>query len=359
MSSSKPSRRRAWLLAAVSALLALGAAELGIRLFAAPRHFLDESQTAYWEARFALVLDSHISRGTVLGNVTLDPELGWRMTPGYDAGGQTTNSRGMRGATEFPFEKPPGVRRLALLGDSFTYGFAVGNDACWAALLRETLPKWEVLNFGANGYGLGQVYLWWEREASRYGADVVLLSFFVPDFHRSALAVRRFPKPRYVIRDGELALTNSPVPTLPEYRDHHVLDERNLLRLTDLLEYAARRVRSREPDAQFDAKAAVIVTLLERLNASVEDSGARLALAIIPHHWLRDYPDHERIVEVVGGTAERLGVPVLDLTDGLVGLREKQPAGVIYGPEDHWTPAAHEWGAARLTDFLRADKLVD
>ena len=56
-----------------------------------------------------------------------DPELGWRLLPDVEKRGPfwgvdepaRTNSRGWRDA-EHPLAKPPGVRRIVALGDSFT-----------------------------------------------------------------------------------------------------------------------------------------------------------------------------------------------------------------------------------------------
>src|SRR5207244_2029550 len=89
------------------------------------------------------------------------------------------NSHGMRG-DEFPVEKPAGTTRVICFGDSFTYGYGVGQDATYPAQLGRLLKarfggSYEVLNAGVNGYGSFQELVALKR-ALRYHPDVVVVS---------------------------------------------------------------------------------------------------------------------------------------------------------------------------------------
>jgi hypothetical protein len=70
-----------------------------------------------------------------------------------------TNSLGYRGA-DWTREKPPGVFRVALIGDSHAFGFGVPFDSTMGEQLRRLLEKRrgrvEVLNFGVPGYNTFQ-----------------------------------------------------------------------------------------------------------------------------------------------------------------------------------------------------------
>jgi len=66
----------------------------------------------------------------------------------------TTNNLGLRGPTDYG-DKPPGVTRLLMLGDSFTFGVGVNDPETFCALLQQALrphqPDLEVINAGLGG----------------------------------------------------------------------------------------------------------------------------------------------------------------------------------------------------------------
>jgi hypothetical protein len=95
------------------------------------------------------------------------------------------NSKGMRADREYPYEKPAGVRRIVCLGDSFTAGYEVAVEDCFASVLERELAarghRVEVLNSGVSGFGTAEECLYLERELIRYAPDVVVLSFYGND----------------------------------------------------------------------------------------------------------------------------------------------------------------------------------
>src|SRR4051812_43341985 len=70
------------------------------------------------------------------------------------------NSEGMRSGRDFPATKPPGVCRIALLGDSFFMGYEVRFEDSFAAVLEQRLNELginvEVLNFAVSGFGTAE-----------------------------------------------------------------------------------------------------------------------------------------------------------------------------------------------------------
>ncbi len=88
------------------------------------------------------------------------------------------NRDGMRDR-DHTIEKPPGVVRIAVLGDSFAEAMAVPQEqAFWAVMERELGHNYEALNFGVSGYGTGQELIVLRRKAWKYRPDIVLLAFF-------------------------------------------------------------------------------------------------------------------------------------------------------------------------------------
>ena len=151
-----------------------------------------------------------------------DPELGWVNKPGVRTRvegpklsyGVEINDRGLRDR-EHAYEKPDGVLRVALLGDSLAWGWGVDNGLCFADLAEAELgPGVEIINLGVPGYSNDQ-HLWMlEREGARYHPDLVLLCFTLNDVvGNGETESDEFAKPRYVRGPaGDWVLENSPVP---------------------------------------------------------------------------------------------------------------------------------------------------
>jgi len=59
----------------------------------------------------------------------------------------TTNSRGLRDK-EYSIVKPPNVIRIVVLGDSFTWGFGVNDNAIYTEILESMYENVEVINLG-------------------------------------------------------------------------------------------------------------------------------------------------------------------------------------------------------------------
>lgn len=74
-----------------------------------------------------------------------------RMTPGFTYQGMSINQRGWRGK-EYPEEKPAGVKRVILLGDSVAFSsYTINDDVTIAGYLERILTEktgqsWEVIN---------------------------------------------------------------------------------------------------------------------------------------------------------------------------------------------------------------------
>lgn len=118
-----------------------------------------------------------------------------------------TNSHGMRN-TEIALSKPPGVYRIALLGDSFAFGWGVEQEKIFARVMQDELNrsidlperKVEVLNFGVPGYSSFQQVAQFLESGKGFEPDLVLVFFVDNDFGLPFL-IRRF--------DGSNSLTSA------------------------------------------------------------------------------------------------------------------------------------------------------
>lgn len=149
-----------------------------------------------------------------------DEMLGWSLRPlsqgisnrtGYDIE-YRINSKGLRD-DETTYEKPQGIFRIVILGDSRTFGFGVPIEKHFTTILEGYFKDVEVINMGVNGFGVDQELLYLRSEGFRYKPDLVLAYVAHYRDHRH-MHTKRWgqQKPRFKLIDGELILTNSPVP---------------------------------------------------------------------------------------------------------------------------------------------------
>lgn len=99
----------------------------------------------------------------------------------YRMGEVKENSAGFRGP-EFQRAKPPGIYRIAVVGDSFTFGNGVKQDQRYTDLLQARLPATlEVLNFGEPGANTPQHRSRVARLLQEIDPDFILLQWYVND----------------------------------------------------------------------------------------------------------------------------------------------------------------------------------
>jgi len=155
-----------------------------------------------------------------------DVQRGWRNVPNADGWFSTDeydvhlqyNARGIRGP-EVPYEKPAGTFRVVILGDSFIEGYSVNREDRVAEQLEKLLTeqdrsrKYEVIALGTAGYSTDQELIWLESEGVRYQPDVVATMFYMNDvWFNGQSKYWRGEKPAFALQNGELTLTNVPVP---------------------------------------------------------------------------------------------------------------------------------------------------
>jgi len=167
-----------------------------------------------------------------------DSLLGWKNNPNAEGmfvtPNSTTlvkiNSKGLRDK-EYDYYKPEGTKRIIVLGDSFAWGYGVEVRERFTEILKDKLPSnYEVINMGVSGYGTDQELLALETEGVKYHPDLVIIMFYYGnDFEDNTHTVRySYPKPMFVMdSDGNLNLTNIPVPTKEEWLERGKLEEEN------------------------------------------------------------------------------------------------------------------------------------
>ncbi|MDP3091182.1 MAG: SGNH/GDSL hydrolase family protein [Nitrospira sp.] len=166
--------------------------------------------------------------------------LGWTIGSGRSQNDQGvsyfSSAEGLRSAspgTAFADRHP--TIRIALIGDSYTFGDEVAYEDTWGYQLEKLLgPDVQVLNFGVNAYGTGQAYLRYLQDVRAWHPDVVIFGFVDHDLVRtmSVYASLTFPTatfpyaaPRFVMRDQQLTLLNVPLPPPEQIFSAKSIDE--------------------------------------------------------------------------------------------------------------------------------------
>ena len=187
-----------------------------------------------------------------LGSVIrFDPVLGWSLDPGsslmsvdsqrdlrYRIG---VNSLGLRDR-EHSLDKPRGIHRVLVLGDSFVFGVGLDAGERFSDLLDRSLPDdVEVINAGVPGWGTDQEMLFYESSLRRLQPDVVVLTFLgqndvVNNGLRGPL-IEVGTKPRFVCEGDSLRLE---APTPPAKLSFGARTKR-VLRKSRLLLFIKRR----------------------------------------------------------------------------------------------------------------------
>lgn len=97
-----------------------------------------------------------------------------------------TNSRGIRADEEIPYAKPPGLKRIVVLGDSFSMGYEVNLEDSFLHLmesqLRQAGHNVQVVNLSVSGHGNAEQLIMLREEGLKYQPDLVLLCWNSTDF---------------------------------------------------------------------------------------------------------------------------------------------------------------------------------
>jgi hypothetical protein len=192
----------------------------------------------------------------------LSPTLGWATRPN---GSQrirredfevtvSINSRGLRGP-EIPYEAAPGVRRLAIMGDSFAHGYYAEEPETLRGRLAAALRacQVEVLNAGSPGYSTDQEWLYFEEEIEKYQSLEVVLLFYYNDlqFNLESVGTADRDKPLLRRQEGSLKLVPPRIrkPEAPAPAPENVLRRSApLFHHSALWAFLATRLQSSRPD---------------------------------------------------------------------------------------------------------------
>jgi len=226
------------------------------------------------------------------------------------------NPRGYRDLDR-TLAKPPGMRRVVSLGDSFAWGASVEFEDAYPQRLERGLRRrrrepWQVVNLALPGMNTVDEAAQLETEGMAYGPDLVLLGYVLNDSEDATAAEAR--------RAVEWAE--------PKEMPRGVLDRSALFRVISTRLWATaenrRRVRGYRSMYAEDAPGWIAArAALRRMGGLCREKGVPFMVAIFPlfGNPLDDRYPFAEIHAKVGQAAGEAGAKVVDLLPAYRGLR--------------------------------------
>jgi hypothetical protein len=294
------------------------------------------------------------------------PTRGWALTPSirnmsvFDGKILNSNSRGLRGPTEYKYERTPGKHRVVVLGDSFTFGAEVSDDETYSHYLASSLPNTEVLNLGVSGYGHDQMLLYLKEEGVKYHPDVILLGFTYLDIYRNLWTFFAYGKPKFELVSDHLQLTNVPVPP----PDRVLAEEPFRSKGVDLTVILRGKLRGSLGKTETDARE-LTKAVLDEIIATTRSIGAVPVFVHMPVYEelalsqpvldrsTNHSPSPTEKEEFIRGYCEERRISCVFLGPR---FREELEKGIDFNALGHWNPGAHRLAAQGITDFFLSEE---
>lgn len=279
------------------------------------------------------------------------------------------NRQGMRADRDYSYEKPPGVRRIIVLGDSFGIGYEVDVEQTFAMVLERELRNSnhgvEVLNASVSGFSTSEEAVYLERELVKYDPDAVVISFYENDFLDNIRAnLFRLEQDTLVVardsyvpagRLGNFLNTNPLFNVLSERSNAFAFAKEQLTLVVkrvmesgtpEKTEAGPAPADDREPKKE-DYDRRLLAAIINRMYAFLHARNIPLVILSIPHNGQT-------------GLVERFPRELVDFSrPGLVFVSGEQTLSALAGSHvlynrfslNHWTPIAHDAAGKAIADL--------
>ncbi len=324
------------------------------------------------------------ARGSLLG-VDLVPGTSGFIRSSCSGAYVHINSLGWRDR-ERSQQRQPGRIRIAVLGDSFTEGYSVGDEETFTRRLETMFGNdVEVLNFGLIGIGTVQEEILFDHVVRHYSPDIVVLAFYSNDVMNNDPELSReiLQSPELTFRDNSGALVSGTATITHPHLKAWLRRESATYRFGLWLgtKFAAKqglmsgeitKVYAKPSDVAWLRAWQETETTLLRLQKIVSDTDAELILMTVPD-YLTIVPDpvgvarnafappivesldpqysYERVLRFAAANS----IPSLDLIPVFQKYVEETnlaPPYFYFSCDAHWNKLGHELAAATLKSFL-------
>jgi len=293
------------------------------------------------------------------------PIYGWDLVPGSSGVGflgesYRINASGFRDR-EHEAEKQPGIARIMVIGDSFTFGPRVNLEDTYPKQLKKALNRQdipcEVINCGVIGYNMWQHYEVLKRKVLSYRPDLVILGLFLNDLSASI-----FPYEHPDTYQGINPFENRGVSGIMSHSSlwnflknaNAIYEYKNRYRRGySYLKTIEERKKEWGPQNPENPDYRIMSGKLEkkmRIDFSetlgkfvklAKSKGAGVLAVMIPDSVQLDEPHLQAVNRFVQQTCDNIGVPFLDVTS------------VLESQEDHSSLFLHPFDAHNSPKGLR------
>ncbi len=232
------------------------------------------------------------------------------------------NSLGFR-APEFPLDKPPGVFRIAVFGDSFVEAFQVDDSDSLCNRLERLLneatnqpsPRYQVINCGVSGYGTAQQLEMLRHHVLPLSPDAVLLAVFPGnDIRNNSRILEADPARPYfnIGADGNLTLDNSFLNAATYVCANTVYEQRkayfvNRSRVLQVVKHVKQK------GLNFDFQIAPNIEIEQALTASLDESIYIYKPSDNPEH-AEAWKTTDLLLQAFSSLCQKTGIPVFAFT---------------------------------------------
>ena len=291
--------------------------------------------------------------------------IGWTAEPGATKRHKNThlgfdvtyqvNNKGLRG-TAYDEQKPAGIYRIMVLGDSNGFGWGIAEGKHLAAIIDNEMKDVQVVNLSLSGYGTDQQYLRFVEEGVAYKPDLVIVQVTPNDFEEIQHPFfNQKPKPQFLLdEEGRLNLVNVPVrPVGVKCQDFY--DNSLPLPFKDWLDwhsyaynyfnekyYALKRKTSKSQSAELSREvfSATSVVLFKKIILELKNKLDEIGAKGLIVHASKDLSENDYLHDS--------SLPVLDLYQKLSGYARDNSVELYYKDAIHWNEKGHRLVAEEL-----------
>ena len=305
------------------------------------------------------------------------------------------NSDGMRG-DDFTQDKPIGVRRVAIVGDSMVAAIGTDEEDTAVKVLQKRLvdapghEKWEVMNFGVSGSATGQELVLYREVVRQYQPDIVVCAFCIwNDLSDNCRQLSSSPHRIYfdLTEDGQLqqlklSKRRSQLSGWLNEHSRFYLWQKQATRVAAVrtkrnvgVLAKCKLIYHREPPEELEQAWQLTEKLIETFQHEVEQDGSEFVLALLPsadqihnENWeklvtdagpLAEQMDAEYPSRRLGQLCARIDAPLIDMVDSFRAAapsrsRKQRDEWHHFRGLGHFNPAGNRLAAEQIYEFLVA-----